>query len=44
MTWRYVSALSATHNLGRARKENSGFDGFFGDKASAGKFSNDYFR
>jgi hypothetical protein len=44
MTWRYVSALSAAHNLGGAKSENTGFEGFFGDSANAGKFSNNYFK
>ena len=43
MTWRYVSALSAVHGLGRAKLENNGFDGFFSDADNVGKFSNDYF-
>ena len=44
MTWRYVSALMATHGLGGAKLENTGFDGFWSDAENHGKFSNSYFK
>jgi len=42
--WALTMALSGVHSLGKASPENSGYDGFWSDAKSQGKFNNDYYR
>lgn len=43
LTPRAAAALMAVHTLGRARLENSGFNGWWSDEINSRKFNNDYF-
>lgn len=43
LTWGETAALMAVHSLGRAKIENSGYDGFWSDAENARKFNSNYF-
>lgn len=43
LTWRQTAALMGVHTLGRARKENSGFSGWWSDPNNSAVFNNNYF-
>ena len=42
--WALLAALSGAHSIGRAKPENSGYDGWWGDPENQGIFNSDYFR
>lgn len=42
--WAYTAAISGAHTIGFAKPENSGYDGFWGDRHNQNVFNNDYFR
>jgi len=43
LSWAQAAALSAVHTLGRAKIENSGYNGWWSDAINSRKFNNDYF-
>jgi len=43
MTKREAAALMGVHTLGRARPQNSGYDGWWSDPVNSKKFNNNYF-
>mmetsp|Transcript_10700 Transcript_10700/g.24384 ORF Transcript_10700/g.24384 Transcript_10700/m.24384 type:complete len:447 (+) Transcript_10700:70-1410(+) len=43
LSWREATALMGVHTLGRARPENSGYDGWWSDAVNSRKFNNNYF-
>jgi len=43
LTPRRAAALMGVHTLGRARPENSGYDGWWSDPLNSRKFNNNYF-
>jgi len=43
LSWGETAALMAVHTLGRAKIENSGYDGFWSDAESSRKFNSNYF-
>merc|ERR1719356_2193147 len=43
LSWRYSAALMGVHSLGRARRENSGYEGFWSDAHNSRLFNNNYF-
>jgi len=43
LNWGQTAALMAVHSLGRAKVENSGYDGFWSDAENSRKFNNNYF-
>lgn len=44
LTWRESAALMGVHTLGRAKPENSGFNGFWSDPMNSRIFNNDYYK
>lgn len=38
-----IAAISGAHTIGKAKFENSGYVGGWGDPTNQGKFNNDYF-
>ena len=42
--WEATASLSGAHTIGSAKIENSGYEGFWGDKANQEVFNRDYFR
>lgn len=42
--WTMTAAISGAHTLGGANQATSGFNGYWSDSASQGKFNNDYYR
>lgn len=42
--WRLTAAVTGAHTLGRARKENSGFEGTWSDATNQGVFNNDFYK
>lgn len=42
--WEMMAALSGAHTLGFAKPQNSGYNGFWGDKENQAIFNNDYYR
>jgi len=43
LSWRQAAALMGVHSLGRARPENSGYDGWWSDAVNSRKFNNNYY-
>merc|ERR1719330_577362 len=43
LSWDEAAALMGVHTLGRAKPENSGYDGWWSDAVNSGIFNNDYF-
>jgi len=43
LSWRRSAALMGVHSLGRARPENSGYDGWWSDAVNSRKFNNNYY-
>mmetsp|Transcript_37497 Transcript_37497/g.96992 ORF Transcript_37497/g.96992 Transcript_37497/m.96992 type:complete len:521 (+) Transcript_37497:74-1636(+) len=43
LSWSESAALMGVHTLGRARIENSGYDGFWSDAENSRRFNNNYF-
>jgi len=43
LTFRDAAALMGVHTLGRARPENSGYDGWWSDPINSRKFNNNYY-
>jgi len=41
--WKLTAALMGTHTLGRAEKSNSGYRGWWSDRANSGIFNNNYY-
>jgi len=42
--WTMTAAISGAHTVGSAKKEMSGYDGFWSDKASSGIWNNNYYK
>lgn len=42
--WNMLAALSGVHTIGKAKPENSGYDGGWGDPKNQGIFNNDYYK
>lgn len=42
--WNMLAALSGVHTIGKAKPENSGYDGGWSDAANQGIFNNDYYK
>lgn len=40
----FTAAIMGAHTIGRARPENSGYDGSWSSKESEGVFDNDYYK
>jgi len=43
LTWTGAAALMGVHTLGRAKIQNSGYDGWWSDAENSRRFNNDYF-
>jgi len=43
LSWEQAAALMGVHTLGRARVENSGYNGWWSDAKNSRKFNNDYY-
>merc|ERR1719277_1511017 len=43
LSWRYSAALMGVHSLGRAQKENSGYEGWWSDAHNSRIFNNNYY-
>lgn len=43
LSWGQSAALMGVHTLGRAKPENSGYDGWWSDVENSRKFNNDYY-
>lgn len=43
LDWPQAAALMGVHTLGRAKVENSGYNGWWSDAQNSGKFNNDYY-
>jgi len=43
LSWGQAAALMGVHSLGRAKVENSGYDGWWSDYNNSRKFNNDYY-
>lgn len=43
LDWSETAALMGVHTLGRARLENSGYDGFWSDPENSHRFNNNYY-
>lgn len=43
LSWEQTAALMGVHTLGKARPENSGYDGYWSDPQNSKTFNNDYF-
>eukprot|EP00929_Paragymnodinium_shiwhaense_P018231 TRINITY_DN12845_c0_g1_i4.p1 TRINITY_DN12845_c0_g1~~TRINITY_DN12845_c0_g1_i4.p1 ORF type:complete len:375 (-),score=72.05 TRINITY_DN12845_c0_g1_i4:428-1552(-) len=43
LTWEQAAALMGVHTLGRAKVENSGYDGWWSDAENSRKFNNNYY-
>jgi len=41
--WTLTTAINGAHTIGRARKENSGYEGSWTPIESSGIFNNDYY-
>ena len=43
LNWRESATLMGAHTLGRAKAKNSGYVGWWSDRANSGKFNNNYY-
>jgi len=43
LSWREATALMGVHTIGRARPENSGYDGWWSDAVNSRMFNNNYY-
>lgn len=43
MEWAMTAAISGAHTIGSAKKNQSGYEGYWSDEESQGFFNNDYY-